>query len=51
MTHVLRIAHVRIALHVADSEVGKREGILPLSRKKGLITHSQPLKFSTILHE
>ena len=28
MTHVLRIAHLRIALHVANPEVGKREGIL-----------------------
>ena len=27
MTHVLRIAHLRIALHVANPEVGKREGI------------------------
>ena len=27
MTHVLRIAHLRIALHVANLEVGKREGI------------------------
>ena len=25
MTHVLRIAHLRIALHVANPEVGKRE--------------------------
>ena len=28
MTHVLRIAHLRIALHVANPEVGNREGIL-----------------------
>ena len=27
MTHVLKIAHLRIALHVANPEVGKREGI------------------------
>ena len=27
MTHVLRIAHLRIALHVANPEVGNREGI------------------------
>ena len=27
MTHLLRIAHLRIALHVANPEVGKREGI------------------------
>ena len=26
MTHVLRIAHLRIALHVANPEVGNREG-------------------------
>ena len=25
MTHVLRIAHLRIALHVANPEVGNRE--------------------------
>ena len=25
MTHVLRIAHLRIAHHVANPEVGKRE--------------------------
>ena len=25
MTHALRIAHLRIALHVANPEVGKRE--------------------------
>ena len=31
MTHVLRIAHLRIALHVANPEVGKREGIHSLS--------------------
>ena len=27
MTHVPRIAHLRIALHVANPEVGNREGI------------------------
>ena len=27
MTHVLRIAFLRIALHVANPEGGKREGI------------------------
>ena len=26
MTHVLRIAHLRIAHHVANTEVGKHEG-------------------------
>ena len=26
MTHVLRIAHLKIAYHVCNPEVGKREG-------------------------
>ena len=32
MTHVLRIAHLRIALHVANPEVGNREGIREMSK-------------------
>ena len=36
MTHVLRIAHLRIALHVANPEVGKREVHLEICLKTEL---------------
>ena len=36
MTHVLRIAHLRIALHVANPEVGNREVHLPKFRAESI---------------
>ena len=37
MTHVLRIAHLRIALHVANPEVGNRE--VHLIKKPNRLLH------------